>query len=165
GTGPDTARLAAALEATAPGTVYDDHGSWRGPLLQAAGAIEIFALGAVVLIAGAAAGITALAARASLAGNAEIVRVIRLIGGRDSFIIRAFVRPIVWRTGLGAFGGAVLAALALSTLPEAGATIGLSLAPGLATLAPMALAVAALGALIGWAAAHLAVRAALAELP
>ncbi|MEL7346149.1 MAG: cell division protein FtsX [Pseudomonadota bacterium] len=165
GAGPDVDRLAAALEAASPGTVYDDHGAWRGPLLEAAAAIRNLAVAAVALIAGAAAGITALAARASLAGNAEIVRVVRLIGGRDSFIVRAFVRPLVWRTGLGAGAGAILGAVVLAALPEAGAALGLTIAPGLGSLFSFAAAVAGAGAIIGWAAAQLAVRAALRELP
>ncbi|MEM9762852.1 MAG: cell division protein FtsX [Pseudomonadota bacterium] len=163
--GPDAAALAAALEAAAPGTVYDDHGSWRGPLIEGAEAVERLALGASLLVALAAAGMVGLAARASLAGNVEIVRVVRLIGGEERFIARAFVRPLAWRTGAGAALGAGLAAMALALLPEAGDVVGLDLAPAPEQLALLAIAVAAGAALIGWAAAHLAVRAALAELP
>ncbi|MEL6767495.1 MAG: cell division protein FtsX [Pseudomonadota bacterium] len=163
--GPDAAALAAALEAAAPGTVYDDHGSWRGPLIEGAEAVERLALGASLLVALAAAGMVGLAARASLAGNVEIVRVVRLIGGEERFIARAFVRPLAWRTGAGAALGAGLAAMALALLPEAGDVVGLDLAPAPERLALLAIAVAAGAALIGWVAAHLAVRAALSELP
>ncbi|MEO0427109.1 MAG: cell division protein FtsX [Pseudomonadota bacterium] len=165
GGGPDAAALATTLEEAAPGTVYDDHGSWRGPLIEGARAVERLAIGASVLVALAAAGMVALAARASLAGNAEIVRVVRLIGGEERFIARAFVRPLAWRTGLGAAFGAGLAALALTFLPGAGEVVGLDLAPDPLPLALLTLAVAAGAALIGWVSANLAVRAALAELP
>lgn len=165
GAGPDVTQLSATLEGAVPGTVYDDHGSWRGPLIEGAEAVERLALAASLLVALAAAGMVALAARASLAGNAEIVRVVRLIGGEERFIVRAFVRPLAWRTGLGAAVGAGLAALMLAFLPEAGEAIGLDLAPAPERLALLALAVAAGAAMIGWAAAQLAVRAALAELP
>ena len=33
-----------------------------------------------------------LAARAALATNAEVIRVLRLVGAKDSYIARAFVR-------------------------------------------------------------------------
>ncbi|MEL6268014.1 MAG: cell division protein FtsX, partial [Pseudomonadota bacterium] len=117
GPGPDPVRLAARLEAAAPGTVYDNHGRWRGPLLDAAAAIERLALLAVALVGAVAAGTVALAARASLAGNAETVRIIRLIGGSDGFVARAFVRPLALRTAAGALGGAVVAAAVLLLLP------------------------------------------------
>ncbi|MEM7499273.1 MAG: cell division protein FtsX [Pseudomonadota bacterium] len=165
GAGPDVAALQSALEVAAPGTVYDDHGSWRGPLIEGARSVERLALGASLLVALAAAGMVALAARASLAGNAEIVRVVRLIGGEDRFIARAFVRPLAWRTGAGAAFGAGLAAAALAFMPEAGAEVGLDLAPAPALLALLAIAVALGAGLIGWMAAQIAVRAALAELP
>lgn len=164
-TGPDLATLRPALEAIAPGAVYDDHDAWRGPLIEGAAAIQRLALAASLLVAVAAAGVVALAARASLAGNVEIVRVIRLIGGEEHFIVRAFVRPLAWRTGLGAAVGAGAAALALAFLPEMGRSVGLDLAPEPERLVALAAGVAGVSALVGWGAAQLAVRRALAELP
>ncbi|MEM9782959.1 MAG: cell division protein FtsX [Pseudomonadota bacterium] len=167
GDGPDTELLAAALNATAPGTVYDDHGRWRAPMIAAAIGVERLAVGVVLLVAVTAAGVTALAARASLAGNAETVRVIRLIGGSDGFITRTFVRPLAARTTVGAFGGGALAALTLMLLPAGSASTGLpeGLMPDAALAATIALGVAVVAGVIGWVAARIAVRSTLADLP
>jgi cell division transport system permease protein len=112
GPGPEPAVLQAQLDAAAPGAVYDDHALWRGPLVRAATVLRRLAWFATTLIALAAAGMVALAARATLAGNAEVVRVIRLIGGEESFIENAFVRRLASRAAL---GGLVAAAIAWTT--------------------------------------------------
>lgn len=167
GAGPDVQALSAALEAAAPGTVYDDHGRWRAPMIAAAKGIETLALGIVLLVGATAAGVTALAARASLAGNAETVRVIRLIGGSSGFITRVFVRPLAARTAVGAIGGGAVGAAALMLLPSGGTGTGLpaGVVPDAALAAVLALTVAVISGAIGWVAARLAVRAALKDLP
>jgi cell division transport system permease protein len=62
----------------------------------------------VLLIGGAMAAMITLAARAALAANAQVIRVLRLVGARDVYIARAFVRRFTLR----AFWGAALGALA-----------------------------------------------------
>lgn len=165
GRGPDPAPLAATLAEAGPGTVYDNHSGWRGPLLEAAGAVQRLAFAAAALVLLGGAGIVALAARASLAGNREIVRVIRLIGGEDRFIVATFVRPLVWRTGLGALAGAALAAVALALLPDTGREVGLDLAPGATGLVLFVVLVPLAAAAVASATARLSVRAALRALP
>ena len=55
-----------------------------------------------------------LAARAALAANAEVIRVLRLVGAKDSYIARAFVRRFTLRTLAGAAVGARCRACSVS---------------------------------------------------
>lgn len=153
--GPDRQGLRLRLSAEAPGAVYDDHTRWRRPMVQAAGRLQSFALVSLVLISGVTAGMIALAASAALSSNGEVIAVLRLVGARDRFIAKAFVRGIARRTLIGASIGTALGAGALLALPEMGADvpilagIGLSGASWLWVLAipPAATALAALASL------------------
>jgi hypothetical protein len=49
------------------------------------------------LIAGAMAALITLAAQAALSANAPVIRVLRLVGARDAYIARAFVRRFTVR--------------------------------------------------------------------
>ena len=51
-----------------------------------------------MLIGATMAAMITLAARAALATNAEVIRVLRLVGAKDSYIARAFVRRFTLRT-------------------------------------------------------------------
>jgi len=117
--GMDAAGLRLRLGAEVPGAVLDDHTRWRAPLVDAAMSLRRLGWVAILLIGGATAAMITLAANASLAANAQIIEVLRLIGAPDSFIARAFVR----RFTLGAFFGAVVGVLFGMTgvllLPEA----------------------------------------------
>jgi cell division transport system permease protein len=57
--------------------------------------------------------------QAALAENLPVIRTLRLIGARDSFIARAFVRRVTLRTAAGAVLGAVAGMVALALVPEA----------------------------------------------
>ena len=164
--GPEAAGLQARLDAAAPGAVYDDHALWRGPLVRAATALRRLAWFATALIALAAAGMVALAARSTLAGNAEVVRVVRLIGGEDRFIENAFVRRLAARAALGGLAGAALGGASVALMPELapGTPLALSLGPGPAGWAILLLAVPAAAAAIAWATARHSVRLLLRQM-
>ena len=164
--GPNPAVLQAQLDAAAPGAVYDDHALWREPLVRAATVLRRLAWFATALIALAAAGMVALAARSTLAGNAEVVRVVRLIGGEESFIERAFVRRLAVRAALGGLAGAVLGAATLALMPELapGTPLALSLGPGPLGWAVLLGAVPAVAAVIAWATARHSVRLMLRQM-
>ncbi len=118
--GPDRQGLRLRLSAEAPGAVYDDHTRWRRPLVQAAARMQVLAVVALGLIGLVMSAVITLAASASLASNGQVVAVLRLVGARDRFIARAFVRSISRRAFLGATAG-TLAALALFwALPDLG---------------------------------------------
>lgn len=117
----DAAGLRARIEAELPGAVLDDHARWRAPLAQAAGrmrALGWLALGLIALSTGA---MIWLAAQGALAANAQVIRVLRLVGARDAYIARAFVRRFTLRAGWGAALGTAAGAAAVALLPEADA--------------------------------------------
>lgn len=112
---PEALRL--RLVAEAPGAVLDDHTRWRQPLVSAAGRLRGLGLAAIVLIAATVAAMVALAAQAALSANAQVIAVLRLIGARDTFIVRAFVRRFTLRALGGALIGTLAAMLAIALLP------------------------------------------------
>lgn len=115
--GYDHEGLRQRLAAEAPGAVLDDHTRWREPLARAAGRLRLLGLASVLLIGGAMAAMITLAARAALAANAQVIRVLRLVGARDTFIARAFVRRFTLRAAAGAMIGAALGMAAVAALP------------------------------------------------
>jgi cell division transport system permease protein len=59
-----------------------------------------------------------LAANAALAANAQVIQVLRLVGARDIFIARAFVRRFTLRALAGAAAGTFLGVIAVLLLPS-----------------------------------------------
>ena len=117
--GIDAEGLRLRLRAEAPGAVLDDHTRWRQPLVKAADRLRMLGLVAIVLIAGATAAMITLAANSALAANGQVIRVLRLVGARDSYIARAFVRQFTLRAFAGALAGTVLGVVAIAFLPDA----------------------------------------------
>ncbi len=117
------------LEGEVPGAVLDDHARWRAPLVEAAGRLRWLGLVALLLILLSTAALITLAARAALAANAQVIRVMRLVGARDVTIARAFVRRFTLRAGAGALGGTVAGLGAVALLPSADTAAGVL--PGL----------------------------------
>jgi len=107
------------LQAEAPGAVFDDHTRWRQPLVQAADRLRLLGLVAILLIAFTTSAMITLAANSALAANGQVIRVLRLVGARDSFIARAFVRRFTIRAFVGAVVGTVLGLIAIVALPNA----------------------------------------------
>jgi len=118
-TGFDARGLRLRLEAEAPGAVLDDHTRWRRPLVAAASRLRLLGLVSIALIAGATAAMVTLAANSALAANGRIIRVLRLVGARDSYIARAFVRRFTLRAFFGALAGTLAGVLAVLALPDA----------------------------------------------
>jgi cell division transport system permease protein len=155
--GFDAEGLRMRLRAEAPGAVLDDHTRWRRPLVAAADRLRWLGWAAMALIAGATAAMITLAAQAALAANAQVIRVLRLVGARDLFIARAFVRRFTQRALTGAAAGTALGMGAVAVLPpvdEAGAFLtGLGF-QGLHWLLP--LAIPPLAAVVAYAATRAA---------
>ncbi|MBD3766185.1 MAG: cell division protein FtsX, partial [Rhodobacterales bacterium] len=97
GAGYDAEGLRQRLAAEAPGALLDDHQRWRRPLAVAAGRLRALGGLSVVLILGTMAAMITLAAQAALAANGQVIRVLRLVGARDAYIARAFVRRFTLR--------------------------------------------------------------------
>jgi len=148
--GMDADGLRLRLAAEAPGAVLDDHTRWRRPLVAAAERLRTLGLVSLLLIGAAMAGMITLAAQAALAANGQVIRTLRLVGARDSFIARAFVRRFTQRGFWGAVAGTVLGMLAVAFLPATDAAGGFLTGLGFSgagwfwplTIPPLAAAVA-----------------------
>ncbi|WP_036765375.1 cell division protein FtsX [Paracoccus pantotrophus] len=116
--GFDAEALRLRLEGEAPGAVLDDHTRWRQPLVSAANRLRVLGLVSLLLIAAASGAMITLAAKAALAANGQVIRVLRLIGARDITIATAFVRRFTRRAAMGAAGGTVLGMAAIWALPS-----------------------------------------------
>ncbi len=119
GAGFDAEGLRLRLAAEVPGAVLDDHTRWRRPLVDAASRLRTLGLVSLLLIAGTTAAMITLAANSALAANTQVITVLRLVGARDSYIARAFVRRFTLRALLGAAAGVFLGGLAVFFLPAA----------------------------------------------
>lgn len=119
GAGPDVEGLRLRLSAEAPGAVLDDHTRWRRPLVSAATRLRVLGIISIVLIAGSTAAMITLAAQSALAANIQVISVLRLIGARDVYIARAFVRRFTARAFSGALVGTGVALAATFLLPAA----------------------------------------------
>tara|TARA_R110002096_G_scaffold14582_2_gene50591 strand:+ start:10211 stop:11113 length:903 start_codon:yes stop_codon:yes gene_type:complete len=117
--GPEMDGLRLRLSAEAPGAVLDDHTRWRRPLAKAASRLRMLALFSMVLILGATAAMITLAAQAALAANGQVIQVLRLIGARDSYIAKAFVRRFTMRAFVGAVVGIFVGMIGVMLLPAA----------------------------------------------
>ncbi len=117
--GPDIEGLRLRLSAEAPGAIFDDHTRWRRPLIDAASRLRLLAAFSIALIALSTGAMITLAANAALAANATVISVLRLVGARDTYIARAFVRRFTIRAFLGATVGTLAALLGVILLPSA----------------------------------------------
>ncbi len=124
GDGYDGEGLRQRLAAEAPGAVLDDHTRWRAPLVQAAGRLRLLGWVSLGLIGAVVAAMITLAANAALAANAQVIRVLRLVGARDAYIARAFVRRFTLRAFWGAAAGSLAGMIGVALLPRADAAGG-----------------------------------------
>ena len=115
--GFDAEGLRLRLAAEVPDAILDDHGAWRAPLVAAADRLKDLAVLSVFLMVLVMAALVTLAAKTSLAANSQVIAVLRLVGATDRYIIQAFVRRFTLRALIGAFGGLVLGAMAVRSLP------------------------------------------------
>lgn len=118
-TGYDGEGLRQRLAAEAPGAVLDDHTRWRRPLAVAATRLRLLGFLSILLIATATAAMITLAASAALAANAQVIKVLRLVGARDAYIAGAFVRRFTLRALMGAALGTGLGMAGVWMLPAA----------------------------------------------
>ncbi|MEM8537006.1 MAG: FtsX-like permease family protein [Pseudomonadota bacterium] len=114
----DAEGLRARLSAQVPGAILDDHTAWRAPLIDAAARVRVVGWTVIVLIGLTVAAMITLAAQASLAANVQVIRVLRLVGARDVYIARAFVRRYTLRTGIGAVVGSLAGIIAVMFMPD-----------------------------------------------
>lgn len=117
--GFDANGLRLRLQAEVPGAILDDHTRWREPLVKAASRLRFLGMTAIVLIAATMGAMITLAANSALAANGQVIQVLRLVGARDTYIAKAFVRRFTIRAFVGAAIGTVLGLIAILALPGA----------------------------------------------
>lgn len=115
--GYDGEGLRQRLRAEAPGAVLDDHTRWRRPLAVAAARLNLLGALSIALIGAAMAAMITLAANAALAANAQVIRVLRVVGAQDDYIAAAFVRRFTFRALAGSGIGAVAGMIGIALLP------------------------------------------------
>ena len=118
GAGIDAEGLRLRLAAEAPGAILDDHTRWRRPLVNAANRLRLLGWTAIGLIGLSMAAMITLAARAALSANAQVIQVTRLVGARDTYIARAFVRRFTIRAFTGAVIGTIFGTIGIALLPS-----------------------------------------------
>lgn len=126
----DAEGLRARLAAQVPGAILDDHTAWRAPLLDAAYRVRLIGWSVIVLIGATVAAMITMAAQAALAANQRIIAVLRLVGAKDAYIARAFVRRFTLRAGGGALVGTLVGVVVVSLMPQGDATSSLLLGVG-----------------------------------
>ena len=117
GDGFDAEGLRQRLMAEAPGAVLDDHQRWRRPLATAAARLNLLGGLSLILIGAAMAAMITLAANAALAANAQVIKVLRVVGATDDYIAAAFVRRFTLRTLAGSAVGALAGLVGVALLP------------------------------------------------
>jgi cell division transport system permease protein len=117
--GYDGEGLRQRLAAEAPGAILDDHTRWRRPLAVAASRLRLLGIVSILLIGAATGAMITLAANAALSANLPVIKVLRLVGAKDTYIVRAFVRRFTLRALSGAAVGTILAMVAVALLPRA----------------------------------------------
>ncbi len=106
-------RIGGALAAVAPAARVDANAAWLLPLARLIDALEVLAIGLVVLMIVAAAATVVLAARASLDTHRGTIEVLHLMGATDVQVARLFQRRIALDALFGGLVGLVLAGLVL----------------------------------------------------
>lgn len=107
---PDLAGLRTALAERVPNAVLDDHRLWLNRLKLMSDTIVIVGLLILTLVLVATALAVAFATRGAMAGTAQIIDVLHLVGAEDAYIARQFQAHFL-RLGLRGGGVGCLAAL------------------------------------------------------
>ena len=172
----DLASLSRRLNEAAPDTLVEDHGIWIRRLAVLARSLQACAALALLLVAGVAAAVIAVATRAGLSTRREAIEIVHGLGATDAYIAGRFAERATFLAAAGAGFGTlaslpVLLTLARLAAPFAGDAghAGGSLGDTLGALpVPLWLALPCLplgSGAIGFATAHAAVRRWLRRLP
>ncbi len=154
------------LAAQVPGAAVEAHGLWVQRLAALARSLQGLAVAVLLLVAGVAAAVVAVATRAGLAARRDAVEVLHGLGARDGEIAGRFARRLGMLAGLGGLVGTALAVPALALLADLAAPWTGGEAGGWGHLPwPALAAVPPFAFLVGWATAQATVRRWLRRLP
>jgi cell division transport system permease protein len=175
-TATDLQPLSKRLAGVAPGTLVEDHGIWIRRLTVLARSLQACAGLVLLMVAGVAAAVIAVATRAGLSTRREAIEIVHGLGATDGYIAGRFAARATLLAAAGAALGVlgalpILLALAQMAAPFAGdaGRTGEALRDALETLPlPLWLALPCLpigAAAIGFTTAQSAVRRWLRHLP
>ena len=108
--------LSHRLADIAPGTLVEDHGVWIRRLAVLARSLQACAGLALLLVAGVAAAVIAVATRAGLSTRREAIEIVHGLGATDAYIAGRFAARATGLAAVGAAGGALAALPILLTL-------------------------------------------------
>jgi len=107
--GPDLDALDRTLNAAAPGTLTETHGVWIGRLTALARSLQACAGVALLVVAGVAVSVIAVATRAGLAARREAIEIVHGLGATDGYIAARFAGRATLLAATGALAGALAA--------------------------------------------------------
>jgi cell division transport system permease protein len=134
----DLDALARRLVAAVPGALVESHRIWIGRLSVLARSLQACAGVALLVVAGVAAAVVAVATRAGLSSRREAIEIVHGLGATGGYIAGRFARRATWLAAAGGLIGAlsalpVLVGLAQLAAPFAGLQ-GADPAPGISAL-------------------------------
>ncbi len=109
----DTLSLADRLNAAAPGTQVESHGVWVGRLAVLARSLQACAGAVLLVLAGVAAAVIAVATRAGLVARREAIEIVHGLGASDSYIAGRFAGRVTTLAAIGGLAGGLAATPAL----------------------------------------------------
>ena len=113
------------LSAELPSAILDNHSQWRRPIEVVATLVSQLGIFTVILITLSSFAMVTMAANAALSANVKVLRVLRLVGAFDTFIVTAFVRRFTLRVFLGSLLGTLCAGLVLFFIPTFSENLGI----------------------------------------
>jgi cell division transport system permease protein len=123
--GVDYEGLRLRLSAELPSASLDNHSEWKRPIEVVSKLASQLGLFTVILIILSSISMVAMASNAALSANVKVLRVLRLVGAFDTFIVTAFVRIFTLRVFLGSLTGTVCAGLVLFLIPTFSENLGI----------------------------------------
>ncbi len=168
---PDPDALERALAQAAPGTITERNGDWMRRLAALAWSLQACAGTALLVVAGVAAAVVAVAIRAGLSARRDAIEIVHGLGATDAYIAGRFAARATVLACCGASLGALAALPVLVAMASLAAPFATSDAPrsGLAVLPPTLWAalpmLPVVAAAIGWTTAQATVHRWLRRLP
>jgi len=123
--GVDYEGLRLRLSAELPSVSLDNHSEWRRPIEVVSKLVSQLGMLTVVLVILSSIAMVTMASNAALSANVKVLRVLRLVGAFDTFIVTAFVRRFTLRVFLGSLTGTVFAGMMLFLLPTFSENLGI----------------------------------------
>ena len=123
--GVDYEGLRLRLSAELPSASLDNHSEWRRPIEVVSKLVSQLGMFTVILIMLSSIAMVTMASNAALSANVKVLRVLRLVGAFDTFIVTAFVRIFTLRVFLGSLTGTVCAGIVLFLIPTFSENLGI----------------------------------------